>query len=203
MTMYPEILSLNCSPDGQEVAIGADDGSVYLWDFQSDKPGIELEGHSESVYSVAYSPCGKWILSGSEDKTVRLWRFRMDEVNSWSCVTAVAGCSNAISSLAWNPVVSSEFVTGCKNGSVQVWRIVNHDDADRGDVSVRMLWSNDVGILCASGLTFKGAIDLSQINQKLLVQRGAIDNSLPSEGHEANGEKAGYYLFIAAGPHCL
>ncbi|KAF9118486.1 hypothetical protein BGW39_001132, partial [Mortierella sp. 14UC] len=167
-SILTDIRSLDCSPDGQEVAIGANDGAVYLWDFQSDKPCIELNGHDTSVRSVAYSPCGKWMLSGSEDKTVRIWRFRTGDVGSWSCATVVGGCSKTILSLAWNPVVALEFVTGCEDSSIRVWRIVSHDDAGGGDVSVQMLWGNDVGLFCALNLTFKSAIDLSPINQKLL-----------------------------------
>ena len=32
-----------------------------------------LEGHSESVSSVAYSPDGAFLASGSDDKTIRIW----------------------------------------------------------------------------------------------------------------------------------
>ncbi|KAF9118002.1 hypothetical protein BGW39_001594, partial [Mortierella sp. 14UC] len=176
IAMHCGICSLDCSPDGQELAIGATDCTVYLWDFQSKKPGIELKGHGRWVDSVVYSPCGKWILSGGRDKTVRIWRFRSGEIGSWSCVAVVDALSDYISSLAWCPVAPTlEFVTGCYDGSVRVWRIASHDDGDGGNVSVHMLWGNDIRILCTSDLTFKGAIGLSPINHKLLVQRTGRD----------------------------
>ncbi|KAF9904203.1 wD repeat domain [Linnemannia zychae] len=173
-----EIRSLACSPDGKEVAIAGDNGTVYLWDLQSDKHCAELKGHKKAVRPIAYSPCGKWMISGSEDRTIRVWRVGTGNVSSWSCVAVVHGCSKAILSLAWDPVKAMEFVTGCEDSSIRVWRITSHEDTG-GDVSVRMLWGNDVGLLCVEGLTSKGASGLSTINQKLLVQRGAMDDSLP------------------------
>ena len=32
-----------------------------------------LNGHTESVYAVAYSPDGKYLVTGGFDKTVRIW----------------------------------------------------------------------------------------------------------------------------------
>ncbi|OAQ32655.1 WD40 repeat-like protein [Linnemannia elongata AG-77] len=155
--------------DGQRLVLGTEASSILLWDPRSDKPDVKLEGHTGAVYSVTYSPCGKWILSGSRDKTVRLWS---GEVDSWSCVAVVRGCSEPVTSVAWNPVVPMEFVTGIEDGSVRVWRILS---TEAGDVSVNMHWSSHIGELCAMDLNLKGAIGLSPIYRKLLVQRGAID----------------------------
>ncbi|KAG0081775.1 hypothetical protein BGZ90_004820 [Linnemannia elongata] len=166
------------SPDGQRLVLGTDASSIMLWDLQSNKPDVKLEGHTDDVSSVAFSACGKWILSGSDDKTARLWS---GEVDSWSCVAVVSGCSEAVASVAWNPVVPMEFATGCRDGSVQVWRI---SGAKEGNVAVQLHWSSHIGQLCASGLAFKGAAGLSPTYRKLLVQRGAIDDSLLPEGDE-------------------
>ncbi|OAQ32728.1 WD40 repeat-like protein [Linnemannia elongata AG-77] len=161
--------------DGQRLILGTGASSVMLWDLQSHKPDVKLEGHTDAVYSVAYSPCGKLILSGSGDKTARLWS---GEVDSWSCVAVVSGCLEAVTSVAWNPAVPMEFVTGSGDGSVRVWRI---SGTKAGGMSVRMQWGSCIGRLCAVDLIFKGAIGLNPISQRLLIQRGAIDDLLPLE----------------------
>ncbi|KAG9067685.1 hypothetical protein KI688_011272 [Linnemannia hyalina] len=179
------LFALNYSPDGQRLVIGTGiSEALLLWDLQSDKPNVKLEGHTDTVNSVAYSPCSKWILSGSDDKTVRLWS---GEVDSWSCVAVVSGCLEAVVSVAWNPVVPLEFVTGSKDGSVRVWQI---SGAKAGDVSVRMQWGSHIGRLCITDLTFKGAVGLSPIYSKLLVQRGAIGASVLPEGDEPEEGKS-------------
>ncbi|KAG0279619.1 hypothetical protein BGZ96_001894 [Linnemannia gamsii] len=112
---------------------------------------------------LTYSPCG-----------------------SWSCVAVVRGCSESIKYLAWNPVVPMEFVSGCKDESVRVWKISIRDG---GVEDARMVWGTDVGQLCTSGLMLKGAIGLSPINRQLLLQRGAFSDSLPTEKEDEEQDK--------------
>jgi WD40 repeat protein len=59
---------------------------------------MTLEGHSSSVYSVAYSPCGKNVVSGSDDMTVRIW-----DVESGDEVRVMEGHSSRVTSVAYSP----------------------------------------------------------------------------------------------------
>ncbi|KAF9124282.1 hypothetical protein BGW39_008315 [Mortierella sp. 14UC] len=178
------IRSLAYSPNGLELAI-ATESAIFLWDLRSDEPGVELDRRQNMVHCIAYSPCGTWILTGGSDTTIRLWRYQAGEIDRWFFVFAMGGRTEAVLCLAWNPVVPLEFVTGCKDGSVRVWRITICDDGE--GVSVGLVWGSGVGRLCVSDVQFKSATGLSPIYQKLLVQRGAHD-PLSSEGNGSSDE---------------
>ena len=53
---------------------GSGDGTVRVWDLESYRCVIVLEGHTSAVEAVALVPDGRITLSGSRDNTVRIWR---------------------------------------------------------------------------------------------------------------------------------
>jgi WD40 repeat protein len=173
--------ALNFSPDGQQLAIGVSNNSIYLWNVGRSEAAVvvedegfdtELDGHSGEIFSVAYSPCGQWIASGSGDRTVRLWhRQQVGAVESWPCITTIRSFFNIVYSVAWNPVHPMEFVTACLDGSIRVWRKSGGHGGD--GVVYGLLWGTNTGMLCTEGLVLNDAAGLSPIHQKLLVQRGA------------------------------
>jgi WD40 repeat protein len=66
-------MSVDVSPDGQQIATGSADHTVKLWDAQTGHCANTLKGHRNSVWSVAFSPDGQSLASGSDDKTIKLW----------------------------------------------------------------------------------------------------------------------------------
>lgn len=157
------------------------DRSIHLWDLQSKTPNVVLNAHYGPVYCIAYSPCARWIASSGSSDTVQLWHRQPGEKETWSFITSVRGFFADVLDIAWNTVVSMEFVTGCADGSIRAWRI-SSDGNGEGPV-VKLLWGPNLSILCADGLVLKDATDLSPTNRKLLVQRGAIGDILaPGEG---------------------
>jgi WD40 repeat protein len=57
-----------------------------------------LEGHSESVSSVAFLPDGKQVVSRSDDRTARLW----DAVTG-AALHSLKGHSDPVTSVAFSP----------------------------------------------------------------------------------------------------
>jgi WD40 repeat protein len=174
--------TLAYSPNGQQLAIGCGDGSLYLWNNPSDDEefSAKLSGHQSRIFSVAYSTCGQWIASGSRDETVRLWHCLPEEADSWSNVATVSSAFESVYEVSWSPVIPMEFVVYYEGRSFRVWRV----SSEGGKVVVRMQWGPSVRILNTEGLIFKNTIGLSPINQKLLVQQGAVGDSLARGGDE-------------------
>ena len=64
------------SPDGKTLAVGANDGTVWLWNLADPAhPALTatLSGLPGHVFSVAFSPYGQQLAAASNDDTVRLW----------------------------------------------------------------------------------------------------------------------------------
>lgn len=62
------------SPDGQVLATGSRDGTIYLWDAEGGGLLEILAGHNQDVLSVAFSADGGSLASGGADRTVKIWR---------------------------------------------------------------------------------------------------------------------------------
>jgi WD40 repeat protein len=68
--------SVQFSPSGDEVAIGVQDGSIYLWKVQPNATGERIRRLSQqtsAVLSISFHPTGASLATGSLDGIARLW----------------------------------------------------------------------------------------------------------------------------------
>jgi WD40 repeat protein len=67
-------LSSVFSADGRFIASATYTSTTCkIWDVSTHQTIVQLVGHRDSVYSVAFFPDGKQIMSASEDGTIRVW----------------------------------------------------------------------------------------------------------------------------------
>ena len=74
-----------------------------------------LEGHTDSILTVAFSPCGTGLASGGGDLTVRFWD-TFTETPLFNC----EGHNNWILCLAWSPD-GNLLASGSVSGEVMLW----------------------------------------------------------------------------------
>jgi WD40 repeat protein len=95
---YGEIFAMALSRDARWLAVGGrlgssqERGRIRLHDFVTGEIKFVLEGHSDTVNSLAFSPDGKRLVSGSYDKTAILW-----DVDSGKEVRRMAGHTLSVS----------------------------------------------------------------------------------------------------------
>ncbi|MCX8566900.1 MAG: WD40 repeat [Glomeribacter sp. 1016415] len=162
------VLSVVYSPSGSQIASGSYDNTVRLWDAQSGAAGHTLEGHTSYVRSVVYSPSGSQIASGSGDKTVRLW-----EVASGECLREIQDFTGGVNSVAWKATLEGSYLlTGSSDKFVRQWEVIGGVDG----VHAHLRWmSPPANKLMVKDTLLEGVVRLSEMNRKLLAQRGAND----------------------------
>jgi WD40 repeat protein len=82
---------------GKQLATGADDNTVRIWDTDSGMMIRELRGHIRYVLSVSWDSVGKRLATSSYDATVRIW-----DIENSICL-ATLQLDSPIYAVTWSP----------------------------------------------------------------------------------------------------
>jgi len=111
------LTSLAFTPDGNTLAAGAADGSLFLFRVSDGKLLRTLAGHTGIVLAVEFISSGRTLLSASADQTARLWN-----VSSGGMQRLINGLSYGVLSAAFSPD-GKLLAWGTRDNSVRLYRI--------------------------------------------------------------------------------
>ncbi len=109
-------LSMAVSSDSNCVAIGVENGSIYVWQIPSGDPLLTISAHDTYIFALAFSADGQTLVSGGMDGCVKFWDVKTG--NCWQTLQA----EGSIWSLAFSP--NGEWLavgTGGEKRLITVW----------------------------------------------------------------------------------
>ncbi len=78
-TQSAAVTVLMFNADGNVLASGHKNGSIRLWNIETEESRQTLRGHAEAVSSITFGPDAKTLASTSKDATARLWDLNTGE----------------------------------------------------------------------------------------------------------------------------
>ena len=114
--------SATYSPIQEIIAIGSDNGKIYLYDKNTSELIITLTAHIEHVDTLTFSPDGKTLASASlYEKSIKLW-----DTDSGEHIKTFTGHASYIRSLAFSPD-GKTLTSGSGDGTIRFWDVHTSD----------------------------------------------------------------------------
>lgn len=105
------------SRNGNLIACGYDDGSIYVYSVDTGRLAFSLSGHTGPIRCVKFSPAGSILAAGGESKVVSLY-----SMESGEHVANMSGHDAWIMYLDWNE--TGEYIlTAAYDGKSKVWSV--------------------------------------------------------------------------------
>lgn len=89
------IFAVKFNPSGNILATGDTTGSIRLWKIPSYEQFSSLEGHRDTIRTLAFDPTGSILASGSIDHTVKVW-----DIQSGILINTLKGHTDSVRSIS-------------------------------------------------------------------------------------------------------
>jgi hypothetical protein len=116
------IWSVAVTPDGEQVIYGSQDGTLQIWNLNSENLVHPIPAHNDSVNAVCTD--GLHIISGSHDKTIKVWNLKTGEL-----IYTLTEHSKAVNATVLTPD-GSKIISGSSDCSLKVWDLKTGQELD-------------------------------------------------------------------------
>ncbi|EGG24451.1 WD40 repeat-containing protein [Cavenderia fasciculata] len=115
------VLNSAFSPDGSGLASVGGDGTLRIWDLNTQTPIFTCKGHTNWVLQVSWSPDGKKIATGGMEGEIRIWNPKTGKQMG----SVLRGHTKFITALQWEPYHlnpnCTRLASSSKDATVKIW----------------------------------------------------------------------------------
>lgn len=151
-----KLRSVAVNADATLMAVGAGDGSVYVFSLPELTPVRHWQAHQEgfSVNAVEFSPDGKWLMTGSRDAHLNVY----DVADGFKELQSIPAHNYAIYSIEYHPE-GNIFATASRDKTIKIWdaqtmSVLQRLDREKHDGHVnsvnKIIWHPDGTLISAS-----------------------------------------------------
>jgi WD40 repeat protein len=112
------VTSAQFSPDGQRIVTASGDKTARIWEAQTGKLLLTLQGHTDVVYSAQFSPDGQRVVTASGDKTARVW-----EAQTGKLLFTLQGHTDVVYGAQFS-LDGQRIVTASYDKTARIWTIL-------------------------------------------------------------------------------
>ena len=102
----------------QDIIVGSSNGSLYIFNFETNTTIATLQGHTDSVNAVAVLSDGRRAISGSSDNTLRLW-----DLEACTAIATLQGHTHWVAAVAVLPD-GRRAISGSWDNTLRLWDLV-------------------------------------------------------------------------------
>ena len=178
------------SSKDQWLALGASDGSVFLyevsklWDVRGTSweklPRFILNEHNDEIWAIAFSPNGEKLASGSADGILKLSYITTSTSKRESSILLADGSRSAIKVITFSPD-GQILAVGRKDGTIAIWdvetrHVRNRYEDDSAEVTALAFSPNNKILAFGTALSELMLWDVSRYNE--LTSLGGHEGSI-------------------------
>ena len=112
--------------------------TIRLWDAKTGASLRTLEGHTSSVWSVAFHPDGHTLTSGSYDDTIRIWDTKTGEL-----LKTLEGHTRSVNSVAFSPD-GNTLASGSDDTTIRIWHVQEASTPNEPTTTVSLSHQPDI-----------------------------------------------------------
>lgn len=178
LTMPVGVQSIAFNADGTLLAIGLQNGTVRIRDFESGEDLHILRGHDDVILSLAFSPDDSLLATASLDGIAIVW-----EVATGTEKFILDGHTNSVTALSFTPD-GNRLVTSSRDGTTKIWDVSTGQELlnfSGNGAGINSLAFNPDGTLLVTSGDREARLYILQIDELTKLAQNRITRKLTQE----------------------